>query len=135
MKKALLLVCLSAFVAGLAGAAEVSKFTMPTDEQIKAIAEDPSKLRDFLEDANEDEAVDLLLKVIEAVDGLGLSDAAAQQRVGQLLAETAKIKGASAPPIIARVLKRVQPRLLPVIHWGGMGGSLPPGSPGYNRQR
>ena len=135
MKKALLLVCAFALVAGMADAAEASKFTMPTDEQIKAFAQDPSKLRDFLEDANEDQAVDLLLKVIEAVDKLGLSEAAAKQRVGQLLAETAKIKGASAPPIIAKVLKRVNPRLLPVIHWGGGFGASPPGSPGYRRQR
>ena len=134
MKRAVLLVCAFALIVGAAGAATESGWKMPSDEQILAIAKDPSKLKDFLEDATEDQAVDLLLRVIAAVETLGLSDAAAQQRVGLLLAETAKIKGASAPPIIAKVLKKVNPRLLPVIDWGQMGGH-PPTSPPYRRQR
>jgi len=132
MKKAFLIVCGLVLLAGVVDAAEASKFTMPTDEEIKAIAEDPSKLKDFIENASEEESVDLLLEVIAAVDALGLNDKAAQARVGQLLAQTAEIKGASAPPIIAKVLKKVNPRLLPVIHWGGT--RQPPTSPKYPRQ-
>ena len=109
-------------------------FVTPTEEEIEAVAKDPGLLGKIIKDSNEDQAVETVLKVIEAVDNLGLNNKAARARVGALLDEITKIKGAAAGDIIARIIKKVNPRLLPVIFLGGSIPLPPPPAPKYPRQ-
>ncbi|MFC1497521.1 hypothetical protein ACFLS1_03485 [Verrucomicrobiota bacterium] len=137
MKKSIIGFCVMAFCMSVfcvpAYSAKKNAFVAPTDKQIVAIAKKPALLAVFIKNANEDQAVDILLRAIAAVEKLGLNEKAAKQRVGLLLSETAKAKGAAAPAIIARVVKKVNPRLLPVIPKGAM-PAVPPKAPKYARQ-
>lgn len=123
MKRNFLLGLTAAALIGIHAPARADEFVMPTPEQIQKIAETPELLRDILKDANEDQSVALLLDIISKVDGLDITLALKQEKVSALFSITADVKGAAAQTIIARVVKRVQPRLLPIVRTGSPGAN------------
>jgi len=131
MKKTLILCTMFSLAMFLPCWVAEAAFVVPTAEQVKAAAKNPALLAKLIKEANEEQAVETVLKVIAAVDALGLNPEAARARVGALLDEITKIKGAAAGSIIAKIIKKVNPRLLPVIF---LGGRMPPPAPRYPRQ-
>ena len=109
----------------------MAQFRMPTEAQILAVAEDPNKIGDLIADANEDQAVEIILDVVAEIESMDIPLQVMRSRVAVLLAETVRVKGAAGPQIVARVVKKVNPRLLPTIT---KGGTAPPSSPPYPRQ-
>ena len=134
MKKAITLCAIFSVTIFLSCWVAEAAFVSPTEEEIEAAAKDPGLLVKIIKDANAEQSVETVLKVIAAVDALGLNPEAARARVGALLDEITKIKGAAAGDVIARIIKKVNPRLLPVIFLGSSLPPPPPPAPKYPRQ-
>lgn len=111
---------------------------MPTAEQYSQVAENPALLADLIKDATDEQAVDIMLKVIAQVDTLKIGVEAKQNRVSELFTKLVDVKGTiKGNEIIARIVKKVNPRLLPVVRNGGSQGAAgapPPTAPQYKRQ-
>ena len=105
----------------------------PTLEQITKVAENPRLLGALITDVTDDEAVDLLMQVVAQVDTLKLGIEGKKNRVAALFQALIDVKGAiKGNEIIARIVKKVNPRLLPIIRVGA--GAPPPKAPPYKRQ-
>jgi hypothetical protein len=97
-----------------------ASFEMPTDEQIDAIANDPSLLKGFIENADEDQTVEILIRVIGRLNELpDITEAVKGARIATMFEVVRQMHPDRAATIIARVWKRVNPRLLPIIRDGG----------------
>lgn len=133
------------FLAGPASAAgkDVPPVTF-TAEQIAGVAENPALLNDLVKALNNDQAVDLLIRIIEKVDTLSIGSEAKKNRVSELFSRVIDVKGAvQGNEIVARIVKKVNPRLLPIVRVGNTvsggtpeGGTIapPPTAPTYKRQ-
>lgn len=92
---------------------------MPTDDEIEAIAKDPSLLEDFIENADEDQTVEILVRVIGRLNELpDITPAVRAARISTMFEVVRQLHPDRAATIIARVWKRVNPRLLPIIRDG-----------------
>ena len=110
-------------------------YTAPTDEQVAEIAENPELLRNFIDTASVDQSADLLVRVLSKLETLDTTWSAKQAATGEFFSIVYETKGAQAEDIVARVRKKVNPRLLPVIRVGdGVGPAVPPNLPRYPRQ-
>lgn len=111
---------------------------LATAEQIAQVAENPAKLGALVKSLSDDKAVELMIKVIEKVDTLPIGPEAKKNRVAVLFSRLIDEKGAvRGNEIIARIVKKVNPRLLPVIRFGGNNSPAtipPPMAPTYARQ-
>jgi len=126
--------CFFVFVSSQIAFSEES-YVPPTAEQIVAIANNPKLLKDYILKTTIDQTSDILLAVMKKVETSDLEWAEKQSTVEALFTIVYSEKGALAQSIIARVRKKVNPRLLPVISVNsGIGPSIPPSSPRYPRQ-
>ena len=119
MFKQMTLLALACCLMTPAIAAPAKRFRMPTDDEIQAIAEDPAKLKDFIKHADVEETVKVLVKVIVRVHSFtAITGSAKRVRVSKMFDVVRATHADSAATIIARVAKRVNPRLLPIIRVG-----------------
>jgi len=117
------------------GAAAAVGMTMPTVEQIAKVAENPHLLADLVKNATDEQAAEILIQIIAQVDTLKLGTEAKKNRVGELFERLIDAKGTvKGNEIIARIVKKVNPRLLPIIRMGAGNGTMPPTAPMYKRQ-
>ena len=105
--------------AAIAIAKSDTAFRRPTDEQIETIAKDPSLLRDYIENATVDQSVQILIRIIARLDSFqDISVEVKRTRIAELFEVVRQVHPDTAGAIIARVLKKVNPRLLPIIRTG-----------------
>ncbi len=113
------------------------KFTMPTDEEIAAIVDNPELLEAMIEGATVDNVVDILVRALKQIETSDMTWSARQAKTGELFDAVYRAKGsATTRLIVAEVQKKVNPRLLPVVPVGAgyAPAAAPPISPKYERQ-
>jgi hypothetical protein len=124
-------VVFSALLLGGSIATAEEAYAPPTAEQVNAIAKDPALLKGFIEKASVEQTADLVVRVMAAIEASDATAAGKQAAVGRVFNVVYDVKGEEADEIIARVRKKVNPRLLPIIR---SGITLPSSSPLYRRQ-
>jgi hypothetical protein len=119
--RAMMLMTLATLLFGgaVTQAAPFKAFRMPTDDEIQSIAEDPAKLKDFITHADVEQTVQVLVKVIVRVHSFNtINGDVKRTRVSKMFDVVRATHADTAATIIARVAKRVNPRLLPIIRMG-----------------
>lgn len=106
-----------------------------TQELLKSIAENPREIASYIASASEEHVAELIIRTIAELQEMGQEDSAIQSKVGVMISETTRVRGASfGSAVMMRIRKKVNPRLLPVIPVGGVPSVPPSPSPKYPRQ-
>lgn len=106
-----------------------------TQELLESLAENPREIANYIAAASEEQVAELIIRTIVELQGMGQEDSAIQSKVGVMISETTRVRGASfGSAVMMRIRKKVNPRLLPVIPVGGVPTVPPSPSPKYSRQ-
>jgi pseudouridine-5'-phosphate glycosidase len=128
MASATLLLC-SAYAADDAK----PKYTMPSQAKIKEIIEHPEQIAGVLENATDADVATLLITAIGIMENMSMPADEVAAKLNAILNEVSNIRGeAFGAAVMARLRKKVNPRLLPIIPPGDV--SPPSSSSKYPRQ-
>ena len=108
-----------------------SGYTMPSQEEIKGIVEDPTTIGEILEGASEADVASILISAIAVMETMSMQEDLIAAKLNLMLNTVSDVRGeAFSAAVMARIRKKVNPRLLPVIP----PGSAPSPSLRYGRQ-
>ena len=99
----------------LVGVTGAQAFTPPTSETIATLVSAPSGIAPLIKDATPQQAADVLLKGIEAIDAAKLSDEQKKQLIARLVAYAVAQMGKNAPDMMALVVRSVSVRNLQLV--------------------
>lgn len=108
----LMMVAAGVLVAGTAGA---QVFTQPSADEIAKLVSGPSRIDSLIKDANPEQAADVLVKGIEAVDASTLKDEYKSQVIARLVAYAVVRMGSRAPEMMSFVVRRVTIQRLQLV--------------------
>ncbi len=111
-------------VADTGGTAE---FTMPSEEVLLQLIENPEMIADIVEGAREHDVAAILISVVGLMEDAGKTEVQIAAVLNSLLQSVAESRGSAfGSAVMVRIRKKVSPRVLPII---------PAGSREYHRQR
>jgi hypothetical protein len=102
-------------VTGLAVGVAIAAFTVPTADQIKAAAKDPTQLNALIQGASAEQAAQVMIAVIQEIEKSDLPMDEKQAKVALLVDEMNGEMGDMAPAVMGIVATSVNPELLPAV--------------------
>jgi hypothetical protein len=111
-------------------AAAKSAFVMPSKSELKGIISDPKSIASVLEGASEADVAAVMIAAIGVMESMNMPEATIAANLNVMLNTISAQRGdAFGAAVMARIRKKVNPRLLPVIPFGsgtsGGGGRYP----------
>jgi hypothetical protein len=96
-----------------------AEFTMPDEDAMKALMQNPAQIGTMIGDANEQQTASIIIQVIALMQAEGLDTATIQSAMVVMFQKTAEVRGAEfGAAVVSIVRKMVNPRLLPIIRMG-----------------
>jgi biotin-(acetyl-CoA carboxylase) ligase len=102
------------------------EYKQPSKETITDIVAHPEKIAGVLENATDADVAALLITAIGIMEKMGMPADQVAARLNAMLSEVSNVRGqALGAAVMARLRKKVNPRLLPIIPVGDAPGPAP----------